>query len=92
MTTTEKFSSGVRTCELLLAKKSTENQAENSLNVVIGNSKFNRGEEFENNEGYFFSYRNKKSCSVANKESIYVSCIFAVRDNNISLARELFNK
>ncbi len=87
MTTSEKFSSGVKLCEFLFyADGETEEQTVAVFEIVEKNPKFKKDVLFENQEGYTFKYRNKESCSFANKDGVYGSCVMGIREVNTGLA------
>lgn len=93
MTTSEKFSAGVKTCEFeFFGIDETETQTKQAYVVVEKNSKFEKNEIFENKEGYTYNYRNKESCSFANTKGIYGSCVVGVRDANVALSKKLYKK
>jgi hypothetical protein len=94
MTTTEKFSGGVRTCEFAVGYVGLDN-AEQVINKELDKSnKFSKFTNFINNKGQKFNYRNKEACDVGyvEKERFRIECITAVRENNINLAKELLNR
>ena len=88
--TTEKFSKGVRTCELSVVGSGTEAQLNKAFDIMKNSTNFPITYLFQNKEGYNATYRKKKSCSFRTQERIYSTCITAVREANIGLARELF--
>ena len=93
-TTQEKFGSGVRTCEISVAKI-TEVEVQDKARTAVISSDFSGPiEAFEYNEGFNFQYRAKNSCDMAfnvgEATNFTVSCIAAVRDANIELAKEVF--
>jgi hypothetical protein len=88
--TSEKFSDGVRTCELSVAKATSQENIEKSLKIILGGGKFHEKEHNVTSNAYRVEYRSKKSCTLSGSETIYFSCITAVREANIDLARELF--
>ncbi|MDO8265604.1 MAG: hypothetical protein Q7T41_01520 [Candidatus Saccharibacteria bacterium] len=93
MTTTEKFSSGVKTCEFLyVLQTNNEEYVKKAFTLAEESSSFVKTSAFENGKGYRFKYRNQNSCSIANTDSIYGSCIIGVRDQNIELAKSMFTK
>ena len=93
MTTTEKFSSGVRTCEFLYYSPDVSfSDVETSFRVAQDNKNFTIGRAYENKQGSKFLYRNKESCEIRSVESIRGSCIVAVRESNIDLAKELLSR
>jgi len=92
MTTQEKFSSGVSTCELSVATTATTAQL-SETNILIKNlDKFEITSEYQNLDGYNANYMNKNSCDFSTKETIYITCTTAVRDANTQLAIDVFNK
>jgi hypothetical protein len=93
MTTSEKFSAGVKNCEFeFYGIDETETQTKQAYSIVEKNSKFEKNVIFENKEGYTYNYRNKESCSFANTKGIYGSCVVGVRDANVVLSKKLFTK
>lgn len=90
MTTSEKFSSGVRTCELSIAKAAEQERIDEVVAVVMESSKFSQLEHNKKSESYRIGYRGKKSCTLSGRDTIYLSCIIGVRDANIQLARDTF--
>lgn len=90
--TQEKFSEGVNTCELSIGYVGVENADKVIGEKVKNNKMFSSIEELKVNEGFYAFYRNKKSCNVyfASNDRFNVSCIAAVREANIDLAREVF--
>jgi hypothetical protein len=90
MTTSEKFSSGVRTCELRFGLKASQEDVDRVFISIEENGIFVKGKLGENKKGYYFSYRRKDSCSFTNMELISGGCVVAVRDANVELAKSLF--
>lgn len=93
--TTEKFSSGVRTCELYASATNTlSEKMEEAKQAVISSTRLSSPEEYMNNKGYSLQYREKKSCGIGlgarGSGILSFSCITAVREANIDLAREVF--
>jgi hypothetical protein len=88
MITTEKFSSGVRTCELFFGLQASQEDVDKAFSVISSNDKFKQDRQGENGLGYYYKYRNKDSCSFLNTGRIAGSCIFAIRDANIQLAKD----
>lgn len=93
MTTTEKFSAGVRTCELMVAYVGL-----NDSKKVISEIGFNRIHGFQLQDsqkspnGFNLKYQSRSTCSIyhAAQDRFMVSCIVGVRDANIQLARDTF--
>ncbi|MDZ7785846.1 MAG: hypothetical protein U5L95_01865 [Candidatus Saccharibacteria bacterium] len=92
MTTQEKFSRGVSTCEYLVTKNPVNPQKLELQNKVLEEQQiFEKGQKFMNEEGYKFKYRNKNSCSFSYVDYVYLSCITAVRDANKDNLQELLS-
>ena len=99
--TTEKFSGGVRTCELLVVRTTVGDRSgsERLMSIVLEDPSFAARDRFasesEDKEGYNIKYRQKKACQVAigtrGENSAVFHCITAVREANIELAKDLFN-
>ncbi len=97
MTTQEKFTSGVRTCELLVVAEEPDSARKDQfLAVVRSSSKFNAEEEYENGKGYHTYYRDKRACGVGidarGEGTVSVSCLIGIRDANLELAKEVFSR
>jgi len=90
--TTEKFSNGVRTCEFSVAARAEHSVLGKAYSAQRSSDKFRYSGDFMNMEGYTATYRNKEGCSIRTQETIYTTCLTAVREANIDLARELFIK
>ena len=92
--TTEKFTSGVRTCELIISRSVTDEKTIDTYKQVLGSSPFKIGEKYDNNKGFSYFYKNNSSCGLGvyarGGDLVSFSCITAVREANIDLARELF--
>lgn len=88
--TTEKLGSGVRTCELSVSGTGDEESLVSAFQIFKNADKFPVRSLFQNGEGYNTSYRNKNSCSFRTQGRVYSTCITAVREANIELAREVF--
>lgn len=91
MTTTEKFSNGVKTCELsvgYIGIESVEDIINPTLNVSSG---FKQTGEI-NNTNRNYSYRKKDSCDLwfADEDRFNFRCITDVNEGNIKLAKEQF--
>ncbi|MCA9328753.1 hypothetical protein KC959_03205 [Candidatus Saccharibacteria bacterium] len=87
-TTSEKFSSGVKTCELSLAKQAKKELVEETIRRIRRSDIFSAVELSSNGYGYKVYYRNKYTCQLSNGETIFLSCVSAVRDANKKLAIE----
>lgn len=90
MTTTEKFSSGVRTCEVSVVAQASQDSIDRAVGTAL-NSKYLGDISQENSRGYRIQYRRKSSCTLTKTATVYVSCITAVRDTNVETAKEVFN-
>lgn len=90
MTTSEKFSTGVKTCEYIVSKVGENTEVEKGFDILKNSKKFPKYAEYDNGEGIRTLYRNKKSCQFRTQKSIYVSCIIGVRDANTQLALDVF--
>lgn len=90
MTTTEKFSAGVRNCELSVAKATSQSQIDLAVQAVMRSSVPSRVKLSETKRTYRIEYMNKESCAISAEDTIYVACIVGVRDANIQLARDTF--
>jgi hypothetical protein len=90
MTTSEKFSSGVRTCELRFGLQAGQEDIDRVFGIIKANKNFIKDKEYENRRGYRFNYRNNKSCSFNSSGLISGGCVIAVRDANVELAKSLF--
>ena len=90
MTSSEKYTSGVKTCELAYGLQ-TKDEAliTKAFSVVENNENFVKSIQYENKEGYYFKYQRKQSCSFASTESVYGSCIIGVREKNIELVKQV---
>jgi hypothetical protein len=88
--TQEKFSSGVRTCEVSVVSQAERFEIEEAIVVMENSQNFSKGIIFDNEEGYQYVYKGKKSCMFRYEKTIYLTCITAVREANIDLAREVF--
>lgn len=92
MTTSEKFSAGVKTCEFLYTFTGASKELiSNTFQIVEKSKNFERKREYKNSQGYIFNYRNKESCSF-NSNSIIGSCVIGIRDANTALAKNLLIK
>ncbi len=90
MTSSEKYTRGVKTCELAYGLQTDDEvQIRKAFSVVESNDNFVKKEIGENEKGYRFSYRNKNGCSFVSKGSVYGSCIIGVREKNTDLASQL---
>jgi hypothetical protein len=92
--TSEKFSNGVRTCELSVGNVGL-NDAEKKVMPVFNDKKSNKfliSSGVGGKEGFDINYMDKNTCQVwfASTDRLHLSCIAAVREANIDLARELF--
>ena len=92
--TQEKFSEGVKTCELSTGYVGLDNADEVVEEKVKKSKMFSKTEDLKANEGFYVFYKNKKACSTyfASNDRFNISCITAVREANIDLAREVFLK
>lgn len=90
-TTTEKFSNGVKTCEVSVAKATVPEKVEKGISAVTNSPTISSSTLVENKRGFEIKYRNKNSCTLSNGSTIYLSCITAVREANIKLAQESFS-
>jgi len=91
-TTTEKFGDGVRTCELLVGDTGSSNeQTIKSAEVVMNTEGFKSTEYNPISKAHRVSFDSSNACTVAAEGTIYISCITAVREANIELAKDLFN-
>jgi len=88
--TTEKFGGGVRTCELSVAKATNQKNIDMAVGLILEGGIFHEAEYNTSSSAYRVNYRNKTSCTLSGDETIYFSCVFAVREANIDLARDLF--
>lgn len=88
--TTEKFSTGVRTCELSVSRVAEKKHINQAIGEVKVSSMLSSVLLSETGRTYSIEYRNKGACSISNGKTIYITCITAVREANIDLARELF--
>ncbi len=91
-TTQEKYSAGVRTCELSTSSVALQDQIDKAVQVYENSKSFIKSSQYDNKEGFQYRYRDKQSCSFRYQKTVYISCITAVRDANIDLAREVFQK
>lgn len=97
MTTSEKFSAGIKLCELT-AKITEQNNSvgEKFKKALSKNDNYKVKNEYENKSGNFISYRGEKVCGLgleARGSGIYsVVCTFGIREANASLAKEVFTK
>lgn len=91
-TTTEKYTSGVKTCELSVVSNASEEGIKAVIRAYEESVIFKKAEKFENGEGFHYLYRNKNSCTFRYKNTIYNSCITGVREANTKLAIEEFSK
>ena len=95
MTTTEKFSSGVRTCEIVMKSELNEANSQNkevAEKIIKANNTLRIVDKYQYSNGYELSYRNKNSCDFTTEASIYLSCLVGVRDSSIETAKEQFNQ
>lgn len=90
MTTGEKFSSGVKTCEFRVAENADKSQINKAVEKVISSKKFSVLEHNQKSEAYRIGYRKKDSCTLSGSGTVYFSCIVGVRDSNTQLARDTF--
>ncbi len=91
MTTSEKFSDGVKVCEFIFyGVDETQEQVDEVFSVVSTNKNFIKNKIYQNQEGYRFNYRNKEACSFRMKEQIYGNCTIGVRELNVVLLKKLF--
>ena len=88
--TQEKFSEGVKTCELVVSEIASQDIIEKSVELVLGNSSFESSEYNSVSKAHRVKYSGANSCTLSNSETLYFSCITAVREANIDLAREVF--
>lgn len=94
-TTTEKFSNGVKTCEIIFVTSASPEQMEDATEATKS-SDFVYSRQLENGLGQKLKYRNKNSCNLGQGARgdgvLSVSCIIAVREANVKLAAEQFSK
>jgi hypothetical protein len=88
MTTSEKFSSGVRTCELFFGLQASQTDVDKAFEVIESAKKFEIISDTTTNEASRYNYRNKQSCTFSTMSPIYGSCIFSIREANIQLAKD----
>ncbi len=91
MTTTEKFSSGVRTCELAFGLQAPLDDVTKAASVIESSRNFDKLSTTLTERGGRYNYRNKESCTFSSISPIYGSCVFAVREANVKLAQEVFS-
>ncbi len=92
MTTTEKFSSGVSTCEYLVINNNLKGEKLKSVrSIVLDSEVFKNDGLSENRRVYEVEYRNKNSCTLSNLDRLYISCLAGVRDANKPKIKELLN-
>ena len=91
-TTTEKFSGGVKTCEFSVANVQAQEVINDAVSAVISSEIPSKVYMSETKRTHKISYNNKNACQIANQDSIYLTCITAVRDANTQLAVEEFSK
>lgn len=91
-TTTEKFSGGVKSCELSVVGLANESQISKYTQALESSSNFKKSSLFSNKEGYHFTYRNNNSCEFRYIGTIYGNCITAVKDANKDLAIQEFSR
>ena len=93
MNTTEKFGNGVKTCEIsAVYEKSLAPDMSKAIVVMESSRNFSKSNEYQNKEGYHYSFRTISSCEFRYKVNIYMSCITGVRSSNTQLAIEQFGK
>ena len=92
MTTTEKFGTGVRTCELSIAKATEREKIDKAIEAMKTSPVPTTVQLSDTERTYKIKYRNKNACSISNGETIYLTCITAVRERNIDLARDVLSK
>ena len=85
--TQEKFGDGKRTCEFKISLGSE--YLDESLEAVDNSEYLGERTDYQTRNGYGFSYRNKDSCTVGSTDYFSLSCIIAINDANIDLAREV---
>ena len=77
--TQEKFSKGVKTCELLVSSIASQDKIEKSVDLILGSSKFESSEYNSVSNAHRVKYSGANSCTLSNSESLYFSCITAGR-------------
>lgn len=93
MTTTEKFSDGVKTCDLSsVYKGSAIPDMSKAIAVMEKSRNFSKSNEYQNKEGYHYDFKKRSSCEFRYKSNIYLSCITGVREANTRLAVEQFSQ
>ena len=88
--TTEKFSEGVRTCELSVAENAPQQTIDFATESIKSSEVPSSVVLSESERTYQIAYRNKSACQISNQNSVYLVCVTAVREANVDLARELF--
>ncbi len=83
-TTQEKFGGGVSYCKYSVSKsEGVDNRIFGDQEAVLNaQSVFKKRGEFDNKEGFKYSYRNLIACEFANQPPLYLSCQMGVRDAN----------
>lgn len=84
--TTEKYSSGVRTCELSTGYIGITYEEIQNIEKIVSAGVLVKS-DYSN-----YNYKNKNACDLwfADNDRFHLRCITAVREANIDLARELF--
>lgn len=90
--TSEKYSSGVRTCELSVARAQEQNIVDLAINAVKESTVPSSVTLSDSERTYKVEYRNKNSCQISVQGTVYLTCITAVRSANTELAIEEFSK
>ncbi len=90
-TTTEKFSGGVKTCELVIASPQEQEVISEAVKKISESKLISEFRDIEA-RGFEIYYRNKNSCQMSSSDSVYISCLTAVREANTELAIQEFSK
>ncbi len=88
--TQEKFTEGVKTCELLVSGIASQDKIEKSVDLVLSSSTFESSEYNSASKAHRVKYSGVNSCTLSNSGTVYFSCITAVREANIDLALNEF--
>jgi len=88
--TQEKFSEGVKTCELRVSEKSTQDNILKGEQILQNSESFGDIYTRDGEIGRTVMYRGSEGCTYSLIESLSFVCITAVNEANIDLAREVF--
>ncbi len=93
MTTQEKFSGGIKTCEYLVVHNDIDEELlSTAKGAVLESDTFKRPKITDNKLGYDVEYHNKNSCTLSNRDRFYFNCIVAVRDANVPKIKQLLGR